>query len=114
VRGNRVSNTFFYAQDDWRITSTLTLNIGYREEIAFGVSEVDGILSNLNIGLTTTPLGGAGTGPLGAFYTGGSYFKDNYNPGPRFGFAWNPKHGKTVIRGGYYYCVINHDILKMF
>ena len=25
----------------------------------------------------------------------------NYNPGPRFGFAWNPKNGKTVIRGGY-------------
>jgi hypothetical protein len=101
VRGNRVSNAFFYAQDDWRITSTLTLNIGYREEIAFGVSEVNNILSNLNTSLKTSLLGGAGTGPLGAFYTGGSYFKDNYNPGPRFGFAWNPRHGKTVIRGGY-------------
>jgi len=101
VRGNRTTNAFFYGQDDWRVRPTLTLNVGFREEIAFGVSEVYNILSNLNTSLKTTPLGGAGTGPLGAFYTGGSYFHDNYNPGPRFGFAWNPKGGKTVVRGGY-------------
>ncbi len=101
TRGNRLSNEFFFIQDDWRLTRTLTLNIGYREEIAGGVSEINGILSNLNTSLTTTPLGGAGTGPLGSFYTGGSYSKTNFNPGPRFGFAWNPKSGKTVIRGGY-------------
>ncbi len=101
VRGNRVSNGFFYAQDDWRIKPTLTLNIGFRQEIASGVSEVNNILSNLNTSLKTTPLGGAGSGPLGAFYTGGSYFHNNLNPGPRFGFAWNPKGGKTVVRGGY-------------
>src|SRR5216684_2819134 len=101
VRGNRVSNEFFFAQDDWRVTRTLTINIGFREEIANGVTEVNNILSNLNTSLTTTPLGGAGTGPLGAFYTGGSYFKTNFNPGPRFGFAWNPRNGKTVVRGGY-------------
>jgi Carboxypeptidase regulatory-like domain len=101
VRGNRVSNEFFFGQDDWRVTRTLTINIGFREEIANGVTEVNNILSNLNTSLTTTPLGGAGTGPLGAFYTGGSYFKTNFNPGPRFGFAWNPRNGKTVVRGGY-------------
>jgi Carboxypeptidase regulatory-like domain len=100
-RGNRVSNAFVYAQDDWRITRTLTLNLGFREEFNFGVTEINGILSNLNTSLTTTPIGGAGTGPLGAFTTGGSYFKDTHNPGPRFGLAWNPGNGKTVIRGGY-------------
>ncbi len=101
TRGNRLSNEFFFVQDDWRMTRTLTLNFGFREEIAGGVSEINGILSNLNTSLTTTPIGGAGTGPLGAFYTGGTYFHTNYNPGPRFGFAWNPKSGQTVIRGGY-------------
>ncbi|MBZ5603347.1 MAG: hypothetical protein LAO79_13685, partial [Acidobacteriia bacterium] len=101
VRGNRIWNEFFFAQDDWKITRNLTLNIGFREEISNGVTEVNNILSNLDISKTTTPLGGAGTGPLGAFYTGGSYFKTNYNPGPRFGFAYAPLGGKTVIRGGY-------------
>ncbi len=101
VRGNRIWNTFLFAQDDWKVTRNLTLNIGFREEISNGVTEVNNILSNLDVSQTTTPLGGAGTGPLGAFYTGGSYFKTNYNPGPRFGFAWSPRSGKTVIRGGY-------------
>jgi trimeric autotransporter adhesin len=100
-RGNRVSNFFTFVQGDWRVTRTVTLNLGFREEFNFGTSEINGILSNINSSLTTTPIGGAGTGPLGAFYTGGSYYKNNYNPGPRFGFAWNTKTDKNVIRGGY-------------
>ncbi len=101
VRGNRVWNEFFFVQDDWKVTRTLTVNLGFREEIAGAPTEINGLLSNINPTLTNTPLGGAGTGPLGSFYTGGSYFHTNYNPGPRFGFAWNPGGGKTVIRGGY-------------
>jgi hypothetical protein len=101
VRGNRVWNEFFFAQDDYRVTRNLTLNVGFREEIAGGPTEVNNLLSNLDISKTSTPLGGAGTGPFGAFYTGGSFFKTNHNPGPRFGFAWSPRGGKTVIRGGY-------------
>lgn len=101
VRGNRVWNEFFFVQDDWKISRNLTLNIGFREEVANGPTEINGLLSNVNPSLTTSPLGGAGTGPLGSFYTGGSYYHTNWNPGPRFGFAWNPKGGKTVIRGGY-------------
>jgi hypothetical protein len=101
VRGNRVWNEAFFVQDDWKILRTLTLNLGFREEIAGGVTEINGIVSNINPSLTNTPIGGAGTGPLGSFYTGGSYFHTNYNPGPRLGFAWNPGNGKTVIRGGY-------------
>ncbi|HLH00565.1 MAG TPA: carboxypeptidase regulatory-like domain-containing protein [Bryobacteraceae bacterium] len=101
VRGNRLWNEAFFVQDDWKISRNLTLNLGFREEIAGGVTEVNNIVSNINPALTNVPLGGAGTGPLGSFYTGGSYFHTNYNPGPRFGFAWNPAGGKTVIRGGY-------------
>jgi hypothetical protein len=100
-RGNRLWNTFFFVQDDWHVTRTLTMNLGFREEVAGGVSEINGILSNLDPSLRNTPIGGAGTGYMGAFYTGGTYFHTNWNPGPRFGFAWNPHDGKTVIRGGY-------------
>ena len=101
VRGNRVWNEFFFVQDDWKVTRTLTVNIGFREEISNGATEVNNLLSNVDPTLTNTPLGGAGTGPLGSFYVGGAYFNTNYNPGPRIGFAWNPRSGKTVIRGGY-------------
>ena len=101
VRGNRVWNEAFFVQDDWKITRTVTLNLGFREEISGGVTEVNNIVSNLNPALTNVPLGGAGTGPLGSFYTGGSYFHTNYNPAPRLGVAWNPGNGKTVIRAGY-------------
>ena len=101
VRGNRLWNEFLFVQDDWKVTRNLTLNLGFREEISGGVTEVNNLLSNINPALTSSPLGGAGTGPLGSFYTGGSYFHTNYNPAPRIGFAWNPRGGKTVIRGGY-------------
>ncbi len=90
VRGNRVWNEFFFVQDDWKITRTLTLNFGFREEIAGGVTEINGILSNVNPSLTNYPAGGAGTGPLGSFYTGGSYFHTNHNPGPAIRVCLEP------------------------
>ena len=61
IRGNRVSNQGIFLQDDWRIRRNLTLNLGVRLEIAGGVSEVNGLLSNLNLDRQAA-LGGAGTG----------------------------------------------------
>ena len=101
VRGNRLWNEFFFVQDDYHVTRNLTLNLGFREELAGGVTEVNNLVSNLDISKTSTALGGAGAGPFGAFSTGGTFFNSNHNPGPRFGFAWSPRGGKTVIRGGY-------------
>jgi hypothetical protein len=100
VRGNRVWNQFFFAQDDYRVTRRLTLNLGVRLEVAGGVTEVNDILSNLNLDKREA-LGGAGTGPLGGFDIGGSSYHRNWNWAPRFGFAWNPGGGKLSIRGGY-------------
>ncbi|MCZ2146373.1 MAG: carboxypeptidase regulatory-like domain-containing protein [Bryobacterales bacterium] len=100
VRGNRVTNSYFFAQDDYRVSRFLTLNLGVRLEVNNGVSEVNNILSNLDLN-STAALGGAGSGPLGAFVAGGTYFNTTKNWAPRFGFAWNPRGGKTSIRGGY-------------
>src|SRR6266700_321230 len=82
------------------LTSTLTLNLGFRLESSGGVSEQNNILSNLNPN-NITPIGVLGTGPLGGVDIGGDSFHRNYNPAPRVGFAWNPGHGKFVVRGGY-------------
>jgi hypothetical protein len=100
VRGSRVWNHFYFVQDDWRLRRDLTVNLGLRTEVAHGVTEVNGILSNLNLNRRDA-LGGAGTGAWGAFDTGGSSFGNNTNWAPRVGFAWNPGNGKLVIRGGY-------------
>lgn len=100
VRGNRVWNHFFFVQDDWKLAPNFTLNLGMRLEVARGATEVNNLLSNLNLDRRDA-LGGAGAGALGSFDVGGSYHDTNYNWGPRLGFAWNPGGSKTSIRGGY-------------
>lgn len=93
-----------YGQDDWRLTNTLTLNLGLRFEDHTPLYEVNN--SEVNFGLYTgtiyTPDGRDGTQQFG---NRGLY--NNYlgigDWEPRFGFAWSPAAlgGKTVIRGGY-------------
>jgi hypothetical protein len=100
VRGNRVWNTYYFAQDDYRVNRTLTLNLGLRLEVNGGVTEVNDLLSNLDL-TRQEAQGGPGAGPYGAFVTGGTYFDRTWNWAPRFGFAWNPGNGKLAIRGGY-------------
>lgn len=100
VRGNRVWNEFFFLQDDWKVSPSLTLNLGIRLEVAHGPTEVNGIQSNLNLDKNES-LGGAGTGPLGGFDVNEPYFETNFNWGPRVGFAWSPGGSKNSIRGGY-------------
>lgn len=100
VRGNRIWNNFAFVQDDWRVTRTLTVNLGLRFEGANGATEVNGILSNLDLRLNQ-PLGGAGTGPLGAIRKVDRASNNQYNWGPRVGLAWNPGNGKWAVRAGY-------------
>lgn len=100
VRGNRVWNNFAFIQDDWRVSRTLTVNLGFRFEAANGATEVNGILSNLDLRLNQ-PLGGGGTGPLGAIRPVDRASQNQYNWGPRVGLAWNPGNGKLAVRAGY-------------
>jgi hypothetical protein len=101
ARGNRVSNAFLFAQDDFKVTPDFTLNLGFRLEIAGDVSEVNDIQSNLDIHKP-------GPGPLGDFVLGSTIYGTNANYQPRVGFAWNPDRGTWVVRGGY---GITHDFV---
>jgi len=100
-----------YVQDDWRLSSTLTLNLGLRYE--FVTPDYEQNNHNLNF----DPVGqrilhaGKGTDVTNANYTlhyvgDGSLAKRTLvNPdykdfGPRFGFAWMARP-QTVVRGGY-------------
>ena len=101
VRTNRVKNQFAFLQDDWKVSRNLTLNLGIRLEVAGGVTESNGLLSNLNLDARES-LGAAGTGAFGSLQVVKESFKRNWNWAPRFGFAYNVgSSGKTVIRGGY-------------
>src|ERR1700719_3121517 len=100
TRHNFALDAFLFVQDDFRLTDTLTLNLGFRMESAGGVSEGKNLLSNLDP-RNTTPIGTLGTGPLGGIDVGGDAFHRNWNPAPRLGFAWNPGNGRFVVRGGY-------------
>ncbi|MEO8100701.1 MAG: TonB-dependent receptor [Acidobacteriota bacterium] len=92
-----------YAQDDWRVTSRLTLNIGLRWETELPRKEVDGKMNSFDP-LAINPVSGT-PGIVTFAGVGGTpsraYATDKNNLGPRIGFAYRiPGSEKTVIRGG--------------
>ncbi|WP_345945369.1 TonB-dependent receptor [Granulicella sp. dw_53] len=97
-----------YAQDDYKVSPSLTLNLGLRWEYGSPYSEQKNFISNFDPAsqtvLTITPGAVAGNGitPVSA---GGVYGKTLVNPdlndfAPRIGFAFAATP-KTAIRGGY-------------
>jgi hypothetical protein len=80
-----------YLQDDWRMRSNLTLNLGLRYEMSTVPTETAGKLANLRNITDATP------------HLGDPFFNNPTlkNLEPRVGFAWDPfNNGKTAIRGG--------------
>ena len=96
-----------YVQDDFRVSSRLTMNFGLRWEHEPGLYEVNnGMLVNFN-GTTANPLAANVTGisPMGEVQYAGNGRTTVGDPtpnkmGPRFGFAYK-LDSKTVLRGGY-------------
>ncbi len=106
VPGIRYRSLSAFAQDDWKVTRKLTLNLGIRYDLFLPRTERFGNLSGFD---PTLPNPGAGNRPgaiaflgNGTGRTGRNSFADTdyRNFGPRFGlaYAWNEK---TVLRGGY-------------
>ena len=88
-----------YGQDDWRITPTLTLNLGLRYEVTTPWVELNNRQDNLNLVTGAIEYAGVDGNSRGLY-------KSEYGlPAvqPRFGFAWSPAslQGKTVLRGAY-------------
>lgn len=93
TRGFRVTAFNGFLQDEWRVSSRLTLNFGLRYEFDTPVSEVNGQLANY--------LPGRGSFVVGSRELPDFYRPDRNNFAPRFGFAYRlTNDGKTVVRGG--------------
>jgi hypothetical protein len=93
-----------YGQDDWRITDTLTLNLGVRFEDHTPLYEAHNRAVNfgLKTGTVYTPTGIDGTAKFGnqALYNNYLGIGDWM---PRVGFAWSPSsfNGTLVVRGSF-------------
>ncbi|MES1261079.1 MAG: TonB-dependent receptor, partial [Acidobacteriota bacterium] len=83
-----------YLQDDWKVTPSLTLNLGLRYEYT---TPFYGKSPNRNINFDPA------TGQLVSAKSDGNYLvnADHSNWGPRLGAAWQIRPGKLVARGGY-------------
>ena len=103
-----------YVQDDWRLRSNLTLNIGLRYEMTTVINDAQGKITNVvNITDSTLQCGApfdsqfapGGITPAGsACNSVGPYYSNptRLNFEPRIGFAWDPfRDGKTSVRGGF-------------
>jgi Carboxypeptidase regulatory-like domain/TonB dependent receptor-like, beta-barrel len=102
-RDTFTNNVGVFVQDDWKLSSRLTLNFGLRYEYAGPLSEKFDRISNFipSQGLVRV---GQGLDTL--------YDRDLNNFAPRAGFAYDPfGKGKTVLRGayGFYYDTPSQD-----
>jgi hypothetical protein len=84
----------FYAQDDVKLTPTLTLNIGARYDVMPYPYEMHNRLSNFDPATGTMLLAGVNT-------RRNLVDTDYHDVAPRIGLAWTPGSASTVIRAGY-------------
>lgn len=102
----RTSDYGLFAQDDWKLRSNLTLNLGMRWEYFGPLTESRGTISNYIWGSDFVANGFVcGPAPLTSRCRDGNqlYSPQYHDFGPRAGFAWSPGfgHDKLVLRGGF-------------
>ncbi|HTW24275.1 MAG TPA: carboxypeptidase regulatory-like domain-containing protein [Candidatus Baltobacteraceae bacterium] len=130
LHGYRLNDADSFVQDDWKVNSRLTLNLGLRWEFDGNLHDKYGNLTNIWPSLLAStpppdaPLGVAANYigyvvphnyttkygnpalPDGVLRTGTGYSLSSHAPysnfAPRFGFAWQPTHSSNlVVRGGF-------------
>ncbi|QNI35833.1 TonB-dependent receptor [Edaphobacter albus] len=95
--GSRFQNFSLFAQDDWKVTPKLTLNLGVRWDVYFPFNEQHGRFSFMD---PTLPNPAAGGIP-GALVYGKQLVPTHWNNvQPRIGLAYS-LDDKTVIRAGF-------------
>ena len=78
----------FFAQDDWKVSRRLTVNLGLRYDTETMPGSFKNLEQQIQLGTKTLTTGVMPDRPQGL--------------GPRAGFAWDAYgDGKTVLRGGY-------------
>lgn len=94
--GTRTYENAAFAQDDWRVTPRLTLNLGLRYDLYTNPVEQYNRQTNFDITTGALRLAGANGNSRSLVNS------DHNNFGPRAGFAYNVGgNGRTVVRGGY-------------
>ena len=93
---NRQHVPSFFAQDDWKITPRLTVNLGLRYDYFSPTVELNNRQSNFDYKTGTIIVAGQNGASRSLVQA------DKANFTPRIGFAWTPtQNGNTVIRGAY-------------
>jgi hypothetical protein len=93
-----------FAQDDWTITPSLTLNIGMRWETDTPIVDSNNRMNSFDPNQINPVSGTPGVVKFLGLngYPTKPYPTDWNNFGPRFGFAWKVFNSeKTVVRGGF-------------
>lgn len=114
----RETSSFYYVQDDWRVSKRLTVNLGLRYELPLPWVQPQNYWGTLHVGQQSTVIPNA---PLGMVYPGDAGVPRGLVPtpthdfAPRIGFAYDPiGDGRTSIRGafGMFYDATNAQIIQ--
>src|ERR1700690_208195 len=85
-----------YAQDDYRVNSRLTLNLGLRYDLYTWPTEINNRMANFDVATGAILLAGQGG------VSDSTLSNPKHNFAPRIGFAYDLRGDqKSVIRGGY-------------
>jgi outer membrane receptor protein involved in Fe transport len=101
----RTKGYWSFVQDEWKVTSHLTLTLGLRYEFNSPITDKRGYNVEIIPGLQSkrflnAPPDLVVQGDPGA--PAGLYYPDYKEFAPRFGFAWDPfGNGRTSLRGGF-------------
>ena len=119
-KGYRTRAFNFYGQDDFKVKSNLTLNLGLRYEFNTNLYDIRDEVAGFRPGQKSKVFP---TAPVGLIFPGdtgisrSTYPNDYNNFAPRVGFAWDVlRNGKLSLRGGYglYYDIVISETTLQF